>query len=100
MVRNEQITQMERDFKTGDLCMHDAIITQGDESSEDNAAVAFHCRVTTSSFRGSVSYIHPIVTLLSSGNTNYALLKIRLTVDIIRDGSTHFILLSYKLSIH
>ncbi|MCP9261742.1 hypothetical protein DINM_005073 [Dirofilaria immitis] len=27
MVRNEQITQMERDFKTGDLCMHDAIIT-------------------------------------------------------------------------
>uniref|UniRef100_A0A915PH61 GATA-type domain-containing protein n=1 Tax=Setaria digitata TaxID=48799 RepID=A0A915PH61_9BILA len=27
MVRNEQITQMERDFRTGDLCMHDAIIT-------------------------------------------------------------------------
>lgn len=27
MVRSEQITQMERDFRTGDLCMHDAIIT-------------------------------------------------------------------------
>ncbi|VDK42078.1 unnamed protein product, partial [Anisakis simplex] len=27
MVRNEHVTQMERDFRTGDLCMYDAIIT-------------------------------------------------------------------------
>uniref|UniRef100_A0A183V1E8 ELM2 domain-containing protein n=1 Tax=Toxocara canis TaxID=6265 RepID=A0A183V1E8_TOXCA len=27
MVRNEHVTQMERDFRTGDLCMYDAIVT-------------------------------------------------------------------------
>ncbi|VDM22444.1 unnamed protein product, partial [Wuchereria bancrofti] len=40
MVRNEQITQMERDFKTGDLCMHDAIITASRPGSTDLADYA------------------------------------------------------------